>query len=244
MTQIYNQLKKGRKIAVLIDPEKCQDELQLKQLAEKINFSKIDLVFIGGSTVSELEFNTTIAYLKTYIKLPIVIFPGSPSQISNQANAILLLNLISGRNPDYLIGHHVSAAQKILESQLEVISTSYLLIEGEYKSSVAYVSQTTPIPQNNVSIAYQTALAGKLIGHQAVFLDAGSGAKVSVSEKMVTAIKSLDLPIIVGGGIRSVEQIKKLHQAGANLVVIGNKIEEDVDFLLDIQAYKLSSTKN
>lgn len=234
------QLTQPNKIAVLIDPEKCQSEKQIKNLAEKIHFSEVDFIFVGGSTVSEKEFDQTITLLKELVEIPLIIFPGSSSQVSDHADGILLLNLISGRNPDYLIGHHVQAASKIAESDLEVISTSYLLIDGGSQSSVAYVSQTTPIPQNQTSIAYQTALAGKLIGHKAIFLDAGSGAKNTVSAGMVESLKKLNQPLIVGGGIKSVDQIRELHQAGANVVVIGNKIEEDIDFLLDIREIKKS----
>jgi phosphoglycerol geranylgeranyltransferase len=238
--KLIEQLSRPNQIAVLIDPEKCQSEQQIKELAEKIHFSKVDFVFVGGSTVSEKEFKHTINLLRKSIKIPLVIFPGSSSQISDKADGILLLNLISGRNPDFLIGHHIQAAKTIVESNIEVISTSYLLIDGGNQSSVAYVSQTTPIPQHQISIAYKTALAGKLIGHQALFLDAGSGAKNAVSKELVQSLKDLNQSLIVGGGIRSSEQISELHLAGANVVVIGNKIEEDIDFLLDIREIKRS----
>lgn len=237
---LFESLYKKNQIAVLIDPEKCQLEKQIRELVEKIHFANIDYVFIGGSTVSEKEFNQTISYLRKTIQLPILIFPGSSNQISEKADAILLLNLISGRNSDFLITHHIQAAQKIIDSNLEVISTSYLLIDGGRQSSVSYVSQTTPIPQDQISIAYQTALAGKLIGHKALFLDAGSGAKNAVSIEMVKAMTKLDQPLIVGGGIREMHQIKELHMAGANVVVIGNKIEEDIDFLLDLREITLN----
>lgn len=239
---ISERFKQPNQIAILIDPEKCQSEAVIRNLVEKIHFSGVDFVFVGGSTVSEKEFEQTIGLLKQLITIPLVIFPGSAHQVSEKADGILLLNLISGRNPDYLIGHHVQAAQKIIESKAEVISTSYLLIDGGSHSSVAYVSQTTPIPHNQVSIAYNTALAGKLIGHQALFLDAGSGAKHAVSVSMVTAMKELGQPLIIGGGVKSLEQINTLHKAGANVVVIGNKIEEDIDFLLDIRNYIAEKT--
>ena len=138
----------------------------------------------------------------------------------------------------------ISHFEKIIESKTEVISTSYLLIDGGSHSSVAYVSQTTPIPHNQLSIAYNTALAGKLIGHQALFLDAGSGAKHAVSVSMVIALKELGQPLIIGGGVKSLEQINALHKAGANVVVIGNKIEEDIDFLLDIRNYISEKANN
>lgn len=234
---IIEQISKPNQIAVLIDPEKFNSPDHLKKLVEKIHFSGVDFVFIGGSTVSTNEFQNTINLLFELVQIPIIIFPGSANQISDKADAILLLNLISGRNPDYLISHHIQAAQVLHESNIEIISTSYLLIDGGTQSSVAYVSQTTPIPQNQNSIVYKTALAGKQIGHKALFLDAGSGAKNTVSVSMVKSLKELNQPLIVGGGIRTLEQITEFHSAGANIVVIGNKIEEDIDFLLDIHSY-------
>lgn len=236
--ELIKLLNQPNKIAILIDPEKCHSSNQIEQLVDKIHFSNADFVFIGGSTVSEKEFESSIAILKEKLKIPLIIFPGSSNQVSDKADGILLLNLISGRNPDYLIGHHVQAAQKIAESGLEVISTSYLLIDGGTNSSVAYVSQTTPIPHHQTSIAYQTALAGKQIGHKAIFLEAGSGAINSVPLETIRVISELGLPLIVGGGVKSSDQIIQMHRAGANVVVIGNKIEEDVDFLLDVRSVK------
>lgn len=234
---LKDQIKNKCLIAVLIDPEKCQSKQEIKHLAEKIEFAHVDFIFVGGSTVDEKTFKETVDLLKQNTKIPLIIFPGSSHQVSNVADGILLLNLISGRNPDFLIGHHVVAAQTLEESTIEIISTSYLLIDGGTQSSVAYVSQTTPIPQSQTAIAYKTALAGKQIGHKALFLDAGSGAKSPIPTEMIHAMLKLGQPIIVGGGIRSVEKIKEFHNAGANVVVIGNKIEDDIDFLLDIKNY-------
>lgn len=244
MTKIFDLISKPNQIAILIDPEKFQSHEHLEQLIEKIHFSGVNFVFIGGSTVTSTEFQQTIDTIKKSIQIPVVIFPGSASQISEKADALLLLNLISGRNPDYLIGHHVQAAQLLDEMKIELISTSYLLIDGGNQSSVAYVSQTTPIPQHQISIVYKTALAGKQIGHKALFLDAGSGAKHTVPANYVEALKKLNQPLIIGGGIRTINQIEELHKAGANVVVIGNKIEEDINFLLDIHSYiKQQDTK-
>lgn len=233
--KLIDQLSKPNQIAILIDPEKCQSREHIKTLIDKIHFSGVHFVFIGGSTVSEREFSETITIVREFIKIPLIIFPGSAGQVSDKADGILLLNLISGKNPDFLIGHHIQAAEKIIDSGIEVISTSYLLIDGGNQSSVAYVSQTTPIPQHQTAIAYKTALAGKLIGHKVVFMDAGSGAKNSVSTEMVQSLKKLGQPLITGGGVKTLVQIQSLHSAGANVVVIGNKIEDDLDFLLDIR---------
>jgi phosphoglycerol geranylgeranyltransferase len=232
----FREISKG--IAVLIDPEKCDNGEKLFALLDKAAFANVDYLFVGGSTVSRSEFQQTISAIRSHSSLPLIIFPGSFHQISDEADAILFLSLISGRNPDFLIGHHIAAAHELSEMQIEVVPTGYILIDGGTKSSVAYVSQTTPIPNESLSIIRNTALAGKLLGMQLLYLDAGSGAKECVSEKCIHALRDLGLPIIVGGGIREIEQMAALHKSGASVVVIGNKLEEDIDFLLDIRAYK------
>lgn len=228
--------KKGQ-VAVLIDPEKCKDKDRLLQLIERIEFARVNYIFIGGSTVSKEEFDTTIDFITDRVRIPVVIFPGSSEQISSKADGILFLSLLSGRNPDYLIGHHVQAARKLYEMDIEVLPTAYLLIDGGTKSSVAYMSQTTPIPRDKGMIVRNTAIAGKLQGKQVVFLDAGSGAAQSVPSGIVEEISDLELPIIIGGGITTTDQLDELTRAGANILVIGNKLEEDIDFLLDLQGF-------
>ncbi len=226
-------------IAVLIDPDKVSNETALLLLLKKIHFSGVDYIFVGGSTVSKEAFELTITTLKNNTSLPIVLFPGSHEQISEKADALLYLSLISGRNPEYLIGQHVASAQRIYNSSLEVIPTAYLLIDGGTKSAVAYVSQTTPIPREQHSIAVNTALAGILQGKKVVFFDAGSGAEKPIPQELIQALrKQANIPIIVGGGICSISTIEAYVNSGANLIVIGNKIEEDPDFLLDIANYK------
>lgn len=237
---ILELFKRPKQVAVLIDPEKCQSETELHQLIERINFSGVDFVFVGGSSVTETEFNFTVDILSQHLRVPLIIFPGSSDQVSDKAQAILYLSLLSGRNPDYLIGHHVQSAQKVADANIEVIPTAYLLVDGGSKSSVAYVSQTTPIPRDKESIVRQTALAGKLQGKQVIFLDAGSGAQYAVPVNLVQSVRKLDLPVIIGGGIRSITEIEELHAAGANIVVVGNKIEEEVDFLIDLHEYARS----
>jgi putative glycerol-1-phosphate prenyltransferase len=229
------QKRKGQ-IAVLIDPEKIGSSKKLIDLADKAAFAKVDYFFVGGSTVNRKDFEETIDVLSKNTKIPIVIFPGDNQQLSSKANGLLYLSLLSGRNPDYLIGQHVSSAQEVINLGLEVIPTAYLLVDGGTKSSVAYVSQTTPIPRNQEKIAQNTALAGVLQGKKVVYFDAGSGAKYPVPAKFLDNIsKSTSAAIVVGGGIRSAEQITTMKSAGANVIVIGNKIEEDIDFLLDIK---------
>ena len=235
--QIIKNIDGG--IAILIDPDKFKSESDLLQYLEKVSFAKPDLVFIGGSTVSKSDFQNCVQLAKTKIAAPIVIFPGASHQLSEHADAILFLSLISGRNPDYLIGHHISSVSELEKMNLEIIPTSYMLIDGGKKSSVEYISNTNPIPKDAFSIARKTALAGKYLGHQILYADAGSGANDSISEEMISFLAEAQSPLIIGGGIKSIEQIEIAHQAGANLVVIGNKIEEDIDFLIDIKNYSL-----
>lgn len=229
---------KHGQIALLIDPEKTNTIEQLEPLLQKAEFAKIDYLFIGGSTVTQHDFCTTVNIVKSLCSIPVVIFPGSSNQISPKADAILFLNLISGRNPDFLIGHHVACSEEVLDMNIEVIPTSYLLIDGGKMTSVAYISQTTPIPRDNKGIAVKTGIAGYLMGHKLCYFDAGSGAKDSVPTEIIHELHSkIDTPIIVGGGIRTIEAIKQYSDAKVNVIVIGNKIESDIDFLLDIQEY-------
>lgn len=230
-----SQCKKG--IAVLVDPDKFEAQ-DSNNFYDKLNLAKPDFIFIGGSTVSKSDFDRCIHALKSKTNIPIVIFPGASHQINGEADALLFLSLLSGRNPDFLIGHHITAAEEVARMNIEVIPTSYILVDGGKKTSVEFVSQTNPLPHDQDTLARRIALAGKLQGKQLTYLDAGSGAHQSVSESMIKLVKSIDTTLIIGGGIKSLEQIKKTHLAGANVVVIGNRIEEDIDFLLDIANYQ------
>jgi phosphoglycerol geranylgeranyltransferase len=244
-SQIAESFTKRRgQIAILIDPEKSKSQTELKELIEKAEFAKVDYLFVGGSTVTREDFVSTVSYLKEHSIIPVVIFPGASHQISKEADALLYLSLISGRNPDYLIGHHVQSANEVYSMNIEVIPTAYILIDGGTKSSVAYVSQTTPIPNDQLSIISNTAKAGILQGKQLLYLDAGSGAQQTVLPETVRELSKLNKPIIIGGGIKTKEKIKELSDAGANVIVIGNKIEEDIDFLLDIHSFIKESDRN
>lgn len=231
--------RKGQ-VAVLVDPEKCHDISSLTELIRKAEFAGVDYFFVGGSTVTREEFTSTVRFLKVHSQIPLVIFPGAAHQLSGEADAILYLSLISGRNPDYLIGHHVMSANELFDMDIEVIPTGYILIDGGTQSSVAYVSQTTPIPSDKLSIIVNTAKAGILQGKRILYLDAGSGAVRHVPEAVIRSLAALSTPVIVGGGIRTLEQLSALSKAGANVTVIGNKLEEDVDFLLDIREHILN----
>lgn len=230
--------KKGQ-IALLIDPEKTNSPTELIPLIEKVNFAKIDFIFVGGSTVTRKELESCVDTIKKHTQIPVIIFPGSGNQLTDKADGLLFLNLISGRNPDFLIGHQVACAEEVFNMNIEVIPTAYLLVDGGKMTSVAYVSQTTPIPRDQHSIAQKTAIAGYLMGQRLTFLDAGSGAIHAVPVSLVANIKAkIDTPIIVGGGIRDTANISLLAKAGANVIVIGNKIEEDINFLLDLANYQ------
>ena len=185
--------------------------------------------------MSREAFQEVIQFIKLNSTIPVVIFPGAAHQVSEKGDALLYLSLISGRNPEYLIGQHVNSANEIFNMDIEIIPTAYILIDGGTKSSVAYVSQTTPIPINNQNIILNTAKAGILQGKKLIYIDAGSGANEHLPATIATELSKLEVPLIIGGGIKSVDSIKKLMNA--NVLVIGNKIEENIDFLLDIKHY-------
>ena len=226
------------KIAILIDPDKVQNIQKFTDFLKRIELLNPDFIFVGGSTVDKESFTNCCEILKKETSLPIIIFPGAHHQVSEHANGILFLSLLSGRNPDYLIGHQVQAAPVLKKMQLETIPTAYLLIDGGKPSSVSYVSQTTPIPNDQTTIAVNTVMAGEMMGNQIAFLDAGSGALQPVPYKMISEVKkNITIPLIIGGGIKTIQELDCCYQAGANIVVIGNKIEEDEDFLLDLTNY-------
>lgn len=228
-------------LAVLIDPDKQQPSglLPLIKLAEQCGVSYF---FVGGSLLTDTQFEDTLDFIKSNSKLPVVIFPGSNSQVSSKADGILLLSMISGRNPELLIGQHVLAAPRIKASGIEVLPTGYLLIDGGKPTTVSYISNTNPIPADKPDIAAVTAMAGEMLGLKLMYLDAGSGAENAVSTQTISSVrKVVDTPIIVGGGIRSAQAAQQAVDAGADVVVVGNVLEKDPDLLLDISSVFQSS---
>lgn len=226
------QAKKENKklLAILIDPEKVTID-ECFDLSKKIIKSPATHVFVGGSTFSGVHLDELISIIKTTTKLPILIFPGHPSQISNEADGILFLSLLSGRNPEYLIEHHINSVDILAKSNLEIIPTGYLLIDGGKETAVQRVSQTLPIEQDNVDLAYKTAKAGEFLGKKLIYLEAGSGANQHVSLEMIRYVaQNIKIPLIVGGGIRSMKTIQEVYNAGADLVVIGTAFENDTNF--------------
>ena len=239
-TEIYDRFvsRKGQ-VAVLIDPEKTNTLEQILPLTQKAAFAQIDFFFVGGSTVSRNELENTVRLLKQNTNIPVILFPGGSHQLSADADALLYLSLVSGRNPDFLITHHVNSAQEIAAMDLEIIPTAYILVDGGTKSSVAYVSQTTPIPREQTSIALNTALAAIFQGKKLVYFDAGSGAKEIVPLNFISQLrKTIEVPIIVGGGIRTIEDMINFRNEGVNVMVIGNHLESNIDFLLEIHTFQ------
>ena len=233
LSNILQAKKDNRKLlAILIDPEKVTIE-KIQVLSDKIKASPATHIFVGGSTFSGTHLDELIALFKKETQLPILIFPGHPSQTSNEADGILFLSLLSGRNPEYLIEHHINSVEVLEKSNLEIISTGYLLIDGGKATAVQLVSQTQPIEHNNIELAYKTAKAGEFLGKKLIYLEAGSGANHHVSLEMIRFVsQNIHIPLIVGGGIRSMQKIQEVYGAGADLVVIGTAFENDSNFFL------------
>lgn len=243
---LYEILKNNltKKLAVLIDPDK-QDKEALLRLINYAENSHADFLFVGGSLLTGRGFEATIDTLKTHSKIPVIIFPGSNYQISNKADAILFLSLISGRNPEYLIGQQVVAAPLVKEAGIEVIPTGYILVDGGRVSTTSYITQTVPIPNDKPDIAVATAIAGEMLGLKLIYLEAGSGAKNFVSTEMINQVKkNISIPLIVGGGIRSAEDAEEVCKAGADIIVVGNILENKPELLMEISLAVHSAAKD
>lgn len=236
---IYENLllakKQGRKLlAILLDPDKISLATLSETLA-KLNSSAVDYIFVGGSTVEKGVTDELVYLLKKQTTLPVILFPGHYSQITSHADAILFLSLISGRNPEYLINQQVKAVPMIKRSGLEVIPTGYILIDGGKQSSVQKISNTEPIKSFDVEEITHTACAGMYMGKKIIYLEAGSGALAPVSASIIEAVKSnISIPLIVGGGIRSENELRSAFESGADLVVIGTAFEENNNLLTKI----------
>lgn len=234
-TKLQSNLQNGRKaFAVLLDPDKVELASFPFMLAESVRYG-VDFFFVGGSLITRYASDEIIAAIHRHTNIPAILFPGNSLHIEPSADAILLLSLISGRNPELLIGQHVIAAPLLKKSKLEILPTGYMLIESGRATTVSYISNTTPIPHDKPGVAACTAMAGELLGLQIMYLDAGSGAQKPVSAEMIAAVRqAVDTPIIVGGGINSVEKAQAALEAGADVVVVGNGIEKKPDLLPEI----------
>lgn len=232
---IYNHILQAKNdgnklLAVLIDPDKFQLKNAL-QFIDKVNNSVITHVFIGGSEVGQNVTQALVEVIKMLTDLPIVLFPGDVTQISKDADAILFLSLLSGRNPDYLIDKQVQAVPLLEKTQLEVISTGYILIESGKTTAVQRVTNTLPLNRTDLDAITNTAKAGELLGKKLIYLEAGSGATYEVPAEVISSVKNkIDIPLIVGGGIRTKTQIENAFISGADMVVIGTAFEEDQQF--------------
>jgi phosphoglycerol geranylgeranyltransferase len=237
MRGFYEKLKDRRRkrIALLVDPDRYDDQ-SLDGLIERINIHPPDLLLVGGSILFK-PIEIPITALKLGTRVPVFIFPGNLFQLSDRADGILFISLISGRNPELLVGNHVLAAPHLNRSGIEVIPTAYMLIGDGHPTSVEYMSHTAPIPGDKTDIAVATAMAGEMLGLRAVYLEAGSGATHPVDPGLIRSIRqNISLPLIAGGGIRDAETAVELYQAGADMIVVGNAVERDPDLIGDFCA--------
>ncbi len=226
MKTIEHFLKRQKQLAVLIDPDKQSPE-QLEKTAKIAQKAGVDFLFVGGSLLTSDMLFHCVKTLKENSDIPVVLFPGNTYQIARNADAMLFLSLISGRNPDMLIGMHVLAAPYIKLSGLETISTGYMLIDSGRPTAVSYMSNSFPIPNDKKDIAACTAMAGEMLGLKIIFMDAGSGAETTIPEEMITFVKqSIEIPLIIGGGIRNAAKLNGVFEAGADVAVVGNRFEE------------------
>lgn len=227
--------KDQKSLSVLIDPDKIENEASLKSLVIICKNIDVDYIFVGGSLIVNDTLNETVSFIKNNSNIPVVLFPGSNLHIDKAADAILFLSLISGRNPDLLIGQHVAAAPILKNSTLEVLSTGYILVGNDANTTVAHVSQTSPIPTHKPEIAVCTALAGEMLGMRLIYLDAGSGAKEEVPLNMISQVKkSTGVPLIVGGGINTQAKAKEAYLSGADMIVLGTAVEKSVGFISEV----------
>ena len=235
-TRIYKISRKaGKKLfAILIDPDK-QSKEELKQIVKKAKSAKADLFFVGGSLLTNDSLDSCLETLKSESDIPVILFPGNAMQVNDKADAILFLSLISGRNAEMLIGKQVITAPILKQSSLEVLPTGYLLIDSGKPTTVSYMSNTTPIPHEKNEVAACTAMAGEMLGLKCIFMDGGSGALNPISEKMIATVrKSVDTPLIIGGGINSGKKAAANCEAGADIIVVGNAIEKDENLIEEI----------
>ncbi|MCU0469087.1 MAG: geranylgeranylglyceryl/heptaprenylglyceryl phosphate synthase [Arcicella sp.] len=247
LNSLYQRKAEGRKsFAVLIDPDKVNLDNFSTLLQLCIDYNA-DYIFVGGSLITDYILGDVITKIKASTDIPVILFPGNSLHIDSKADAIFLLSLISGRNPEFLIGQHVISAPVLRKSGLEILPTGYMLIDSGRQTTVSYISNTTPIPHDKPSIAACTAMAGEMLGLKITYLDAGSGAMNPVSPEMIAAVRqSVETPIIVGGGINSARKAKTALEAGADVIVVGNGIEQNIDLLkeiaLAVNSFQLSVT--
>ena len=238
---LYNQFverkKTGKKsFSILIDPDKV-DVAGIDRLVSLAIEASVDYFFVGGSLVISNHLDECIKQIKANSDIPVILFPGSPSQVSRYADALLYLSLISGRNPELLIGQHVISAPFIRKSGLEIMPTGYMVVDGGAPTTVSYISNASPIPADKNEIAMCTAMAGEMLGMKLIYMDAGSGAKRPITEEMIGKVANhIEVPLIVGGGITVPEKAYLNCKAGADIIVVGNAIEKDISLIKEMSA--------
>ncbi len=238
---VYTSLLEKKKLeqksfAILVDPDKVA-VADLHEIIELACETKADYFLVGGSLVVSDNLDACVLQIKQACNIPVILFPGSPSQISRHADALLYLSLISGRNPELLIGQHVISAPAVKKSELEIMSTGYMVIDGGAPTTVSYISNAAPLPADKADIAMCTAMAGEMLGNKLIYLDAGSGAKKAVSEEMIKKVsQNIEVPLIVGGGIRNAEKAYLNCKAGADIIVVGNAIEKEPSLIKEMAA--------
>lgn len=238
LNNILENISRGRKqLAVLIDPDSLEGTEQLISTCQLCASAGADLILVGGSLITNGFFEETVRVIKENTTIPVVLFPGNIMQIDPNADAILLLSLISGRNADMLIGKHVLAAPALKKAGIEIMPTGYMLIDGGNITSVSYMSNTTPIPADKSSIAACTAMAGEMLGLKLIYMDAGSGAKQPIPAALIKEVKNnIRIPLFVGGGMRTPDEVKSACDAGADVVVVGNAIEKNPSLIAQLVA--------
>src|SRR6516164_3745862 len=234
---LLSKKKKGQKsFAVLIDPDKVNAG-ELDELTELAVNAAVDYLLVGGSLVISNQLDEVVQRIKRNCSIPVILFPGTPSQVSKYADGLLYLSLISGRNPELLIGQHVISAPFVRNSGLEIISTGYMVIDGGAPTTVSYITNASPLPRDKYEIAICTAMAGEMLGMKLIYMDAGSGARHAIQEEMIaTVAKTIEVPLVVGGGIREPEKAYRNGKAGADLIVVGNAIEKDPSLIAEMAA--------
>ena len=235
---LTKQNENKKMFSVLIDPDK-QNFMELHKTITKCNESEVDFFLVGGSIITKGDISTTVRFIKENSNIPVVLFPGNHQHISQHADGILFLSLLSGRNPAFLIGNQVLAAPVIQKTSLEVLSTGYLLVDCGTTTTAIYMSETMPIPYNKSEIAAATALAGEYLGMKMIYLDGGSGAQKGISTDMISKVKStIQIPLIIGGGIKSAHHANEVYNAGADIIVVGNGVEENRSLIQEISDVK------
>ncbi len=237
LNHIKSKAKKGEKmLGILIDPDHFSSLEELSKSILILKSNAPDYIFVGGSLINNELFNKTVETLKQELTIPVIIFPGNNQQISNKADGILLLSLISGRNPDYLIGQHVNTAFELKRSKIEILPTGYVLVNCGQPTSAQYMSNTSPIPYTKNGIAAATVLAGEQLGLSLFYLDGGSGAESPISSTMIQEVrKTISSPIIVGGGIKNKTELEAAWNSGADLVIIGSAFEKKASIISELR---------